>query len=504
MLTITLPESLSQKVYSATHVLTQEARIAGDNKVPMLDLMEQAGAAALKHIVNHYGGLNSLLVVCGKGNNGGDGFVVARLAQEQGLTVCVYLTCPTKELSGDALINYQRLLKTPVSLYQYQQISLESLFSQYQFELIVDGIFGIGFRGDLPDSIKDIVTRINDQEQSKLVSLDVPSGLNASTGHVASTAIKADSTISFIVCKQGLLTGMAANYIGQLFVDDLSLGADFQTKVASDCFLQLPDNLPRKPQRRATAHKGDIGLLLALGGNEGMPGAIRLATEAALRGGAALVSVCCHQNARAIVASGRPELMLPLIDDKLILPSAPVDKANVLLLGPGLGLDNWANCLFNQCIDLDKSMVIDADGLTLLSQNPNYQNNRVLTPHPKEAATLLGCSINDILANRFWAIEKIVEKYGGICVLKGAGSLICDGKNTWINSTGNSGMASGGMGDVLSGIIAAFLLQMDSAIDAVRLAVYIHGKAADDIAQRQGKIGMLASDIIAELPRLIN
>ena len=179
-------------------------------------------------------------------------------------------------------------------------------------------------------------------------------------------------------------------------------------------------------------------------------------------------------------------------------------KAKVLLCGPGLGQDSWSKSLFDFVIQANKPAVLDADALMLLSQRPEYRDNWILTPHPGEAAKLLQCSIAEVEQNRFAAVKNIVSKYGGICVLKGAGTLICDGKNTWINTSGNSGMASGGMGDVLSGIIAALLMQVNTPLDAARLAVYIHGQSADNIAEKNGKIGMLAGDLFSEIQLLVN
>ena len=268
------------------------------------------------------------------------------------------------------------------------------------------------------------------------------------------------------------------------------------------------NNKPKLPQRKPASHKGDIGLLLAVGGGEGLPGAIRLASEAALRSGAALVSVCCAQQNQALVFNGRPELMLAPNTAELLIQTKVFNKANALLLGPGLGRSHWAEALFslvnNDLKAQRRIQVVDADGLYFLAKQPDVHSQRVITPHSKEAAMLLNCTINDIEQDRFAAVEQLVQKYGGICVLKGAGSLVCNGQQTWINTSGNAGMASGGMGDVLSGIIAALSLQITDLFTAVKLAVYIHGKAADIVAQQQGQYGMLASDLFLPLQACIS
>ncbi|MCW8831962.1 MAG: NAD(P)H-hydrate dehydratase, partial [Colwellia sp.] len=321
-------------------------------------------------------------------------------------------------------------------------------------------------------------------------------------------------TVTFIVYKQGLLTGQAADFVGHTVLAELSLGDDFQQQVFCQHIYQdqqpLVDGRFPLMKRRRTSHKGDIGLILTIGGNVGMPGAIRLASEAALRGGAALVAVCCHQENQALVFQGRPELMLAPSEAQALAQSSAMEKAKVFLLGPGLGQQTWSQGLFNLVIKQCKSkkdqplMVLDADALTLLANTRHYCENWVLTPHPKEAATLLNCSTKAIEEDRFKAVSEIAKKYGGICVLKGAGTLISDGERVVINSTGNAGMASGGMGDVLSGIIAAFILQAEDYFSAVCFAVYIHGAAGDIIADEYGQRGMLASDLFTPIQRLSN
>lgn len=321
--------------------------------------------------------------------------------------------------------------------------------------------------------------------------------------------------MTLIALKRGLLTAQAVNYIGELYVNDLGLGE----AVSKYCLLHLPihepkvvvqgiKDLPQIPSRMASSHKGDIGLVLAIGGNIGMPGAIRLAAEASLRCGAALLAVSCHKINQNIVVNGRPELMLAPFKVEVLSNSVLLTKAKVLLIGPGLGQDKWAQQIFalaiKHVIHRNIPCIIDADALTLLSKTEQYYQNWVLTPHPGEAAKLLHCTIAQIEEDRFAAAKRIVDKYGGICVLKGAGSLICDGKKIVINSSGNAGMASGGMGDILAGVIAALVLQMPHIFEAVKLAVYIHGAAGDNIADKSGQRGMLASDLFIELQQMVN
>jgi len=505
------PFSLSQPVYSATQVLQNEALVAKKLNIAMPELMERAGTAAFKQIVKSWPKLKSMLVICGKGNNGGDGFVIARLAHLAGFNVLV-ISLNDELAQSNANFAYQKLQASGVEIIKQKALlghDLEQAIANFSGELIVDGIFGIGFKGQLSIEVKKLIEAIN-QHKAKKLSIDIPSGLSASTGYVESSAVNADVTVSFIVLKQGLLTGQAANYIGDLFLDDLGVGADFITYVSQlkhnkdVVFSQGTTDLPRLTKRLATSHKGNIGLLLAIGGNTGMPGAIRLASEAALRCGAALVSVSCHQHSQSMVFNGRPELMLAATTAKELANSSVINKAKVLIIGPGLSRDEWGEQMLNLALLQSKLSVIDADALHFLSEKPQFNSQWVLTPHPKEAADLLHCSVAEIEDDRFKAVKEIAQKYGGICILKGAGSMVSDGQKIWLNPTGNAGMASGGMGDVLSGIIGALLLQMPDAFKAARLACYIHGAAADRIANKNGQRGMLASDLFAELQHLVN
>ena len=518
-------------VYSAKQVLASEAIVAKSQRLPMYELMERAGRAAFDVLQQRWPSAKSILVLSGKGNNGGDGFIIARLAHLADLQVRVLISCDVNSIKGDALTAYQAMLDVGVS-----DIFTENLakhISEFSGDIIVDALFGIGFYGALTEPMQQLVSFVNDYPGAVL-SVDIPSGLCATKGHVnEENAVIADVTITFIVYKQGLLTGQAANFVGDLILADIGLGAAFTDFLASDVQYQscypLLNNVSPLKKRLKTSHKGTIGQVLTIGGGDGMPGAIRLASEAALRCGAALVSVCCHQNNQALVFNGRPELMLAPSNAEQLANSAVSSKAKVIVLGPGLGQTQWSTALFDlivsqiinvdsvksdtardnetinkEAINNEKLVVLDADALTLLSQTSHCCSRWILTPHPKEAASLLGCDVATIEADRFSAVRNIAQKYGGICILKGAGSLISDGNQVVINSTGNAGMASGGMGDVLSGVAAALVLQMDDYFAASCLAVYIHGAAGDIIANNNGQRGMLASDLFAPLQQLVN
>jgi NAD(P)H-hydrate epimerase len=483
--------------------------------------MERAGMAVFDELRQRWPQSKSILVLSGKGNNGGDGFILARMAHLANIQVSVLITCDVTSIKGDALIAYQAMLDAGVN-HVFTQKLLEHA-GNFSGDVIVDALFGIGFRGVLNDSMQQLVSVIN-RHSAQVLSVDIPSGLCATTGVVSEgNAVIADVTVTFIVYKQGLLTGQAANFIGELVLADIGLGQVFTQLVSSHIGYQqnypMLNGVDPLRERLKTSHKGSIGQVLAVGGGKGMPGAIRLAGEAALRCGAGLVSVCCHFENQALVFNGRPELMLAPHEAKQLVNSSALKKAKVLILGPGLGQTDWSKDLFklviSNVINVDEAnpyelknkkkwLVLDADGLTLLSQTKHYCAHWILTPHPKEAASLLGCDVACVEADRFSAVQRIAKEYGGICILKGAGSLISDGSQVVINSTGNAGMASGGMGDVLSGIVAALALQTNDYFVAACLAVYIHGAAGDIMANSNGQRGMLASDLFVPLQKLVN
>ena len=496
--------SLTHQAYKVNQLQRYEADAAQAIGINLFQLMQRAGTAVFQNIREFYPSARQILVVAGKGNNGGDGYIVAKLAHQAGMTVTVVVNATRSEIKGDALQALELLEQCSVQIfYATQSPQAIAAVTAFDGDLLLDCIFGIGFRGQLASELIQLISAINDKNCLR-VAVDVPSGLDADLGVVNSVAINADLTITFIAYKQGLLTGQAANYVGELQLETLGVNQTFANLASSSCFRQNFAHLPTLTKRQVASHKGSIGMVLAIGGESTFTGAICLASEAALRAGAALVSVCCHEQSRDVLLARRPELMVIANCAQALKASNALDKVKSIVLGPGLGRNVWSKALFDCAIEFTPSKVVDADALYFLAQQPRKDNSWVLTPHPGEAAVLLGCSIAEIEADRFSAVKKIAHRYGGICVLKGAGTLISDGETIWINSTGNPGMASGGMGDVLSGIIAALILQTADLFQAARLGVYIHGRAADIIAKKHGEIGILASDLYPEVQRLIN
>jgi len=485
-------QKLPLKLYSSDQVKEIERIVIQEQGILGIELMRKAGHAVFTVLQQHFLS-KDVIVFCGSGNNAGDGYVVARLALQAGFSVNVMSVSRPENLTGDAQLAYKDYVDAGGGL-----LGQIDLFPTENC-IIVDALLGTGLNRDVSGSYADIIETINDSV-CPVIAIDIPSGLNADTGNVMGYSVKADVTVCFIGLKQGLLTGFSAQYCGKIIFTSLDIGDDvFQQvqhasqRVERPCF----------PKRHRCSHKGHNGHVLLVGGDVGYSGAIILAAEAALRAGAGLVSVATRKEHSSFINMNRPEIMCHGVDGSFELMPL-LAKASVVVIGPGLGQSQWAQDLLATLLNANKPLIVDADALNLLAQNPVHHDNWILTPHPGEAARLLSCSTTDIARDRFNAITKIQQKYGGVVLLKGAGTLINDGNELYVSTTGNPGMASGGMGDLLSGMIAALVAQYDNLIKATTAAVYVHGKAADISAEQAGEIGMIASDLLPLIRQIIN
>jgi ADP-dependent NAD(P)H-hydrate dehydratase / NAD(P)H-hydrate epimerase len=367
-------------------------------------------------------------------------------------------------------------------------------------DVYVDALYGTGLNRAPEPFAASLIERIN-ASAIPVLALDVPSGLNADTGDCPGVAIRAAMTVSFIAAKRGLYTGQAATKVGVLQMDTLGLPDILWQGMPTDASLLDAMHLP---PRARDAHKGDSGHVLAIGGDHGTAGAIRLCGEATLRSGAGLVSIATRTENIFALNSARPELMAHGVHGPQELKPL-LDRADVLAVGPGLGQGAWGHALWLTAIDGGKPLVLDADGLNLLAREPHrFSVPAVLTPHPGEAARLLGKTIAEVQLDRFASARALAHRYNAMVVLKGSGSLIAhpDGRLD-VCIWGNPGMASGGMGDLLTGVIAALLAQGCSAWDAARIGVGLHARAGD-LAARCGERGLLASDLLEPLRTLGN
>lgn len=458
-----------------------------------IELMRRAAMAALNALRRHWPEQQSICIHCGPGNNGGDGFLLGVLAREAGLQVDVVALSEMSQ--GDAAKAREAWLADGGGIQVWdEQASLP------QAGLHVDALYGIGLNRAPEPAAARLIKRINDSGQPVL-ALDVPSGLNSDSGQCPGTAIRADVTVSFLADKRGLHTGHAVDHVGVLELATLGVPDQVLAQVRADAQLLAIETLPR---RKRYANKGDYGHVLVIGGEHGMAGAARLAGEAALRVGAGLVSIATRAEHVFALNEARPELMVRAVDGPQAL--APVlERASVLTLGPGLGQAAWGHALWLTALDAEKPLVLDADGLNLLAVEPRrFKAPTVLTPHPGEAARLLGVATAEIERDRFAAARELSRRHAAVVVLKGAGSLIAnpDGR-LHVCPWGNPGMASGGMGDLLAGIIAALLAQGCDAWQAACLGVGLHARAGDHAARR-GERGLLASDLLSPLRALVN
>lgn len=488
-------QKLPTKLYTAAQVGELESLTIKEHGIPGIELMSRAGYAVFKHLRSKWPNAKKICIFCGAGNNAGDGYIIAGLALSAGVDVVVYALSDPENLTGNAELAYMdyRKAKGKVVLFEVE------LEREIRADLIVDALLGTGLSkpvtGDYAQAIQ-IINKIN----APVVAVDLPSGLNPDTGNVMGIAVKAESTVTFIGLKQGLFTGVAAEYCGEIHYSSLAVPKEVFNHAISDTYRIFKKNIP---PRARYAHKGDYGHVLIIGGDRGYPGAVRMAGEAALRAGAGLVSIAAHPDHAALLNVSRPELMCHGTKTPAQLKPL-LDKANAIVVGPGLGQSKWAAELFIAAIKSRKMLVIDADGLNLLAHVTEKHANWVLTPHPGEAARLMQGTVADIQQDRYATVAKIQRKYGGIVVLKGAGTLVASNADIAVSTTGNPGMASGGMGDVLAGLIGGLLAQGFSLKDAAQQGVFLHGMAGDLAAEQGGERGLLASDLMPYIRQLVN
>lgn len=494
-------EQLSQNIYTAAQVKELDRYAMEAFSISGNVLIERAGEAAFQLLKSQWPESKRLLVLCGTGNNAGDGFVVARLAAEQEMDVLVVQVGDINKLHGDALAAQQRLLGSgvvPVTYSKTQNLELNG------YDVVIDAMLGTGVHGNVDGNYAEVITVVNSSE-TPIFSIDIPSGLNADTGMPQGLAIKANLTITYVGIKQGLITGDGPEHSGKVVFNDLKLPkALYDMRSPAGYRLDYSTLIKLLPARSRNAHKGDYGHVILIGGAPGMPGAIRLAGEAAARIGAGRVTIVTHPEHAATLNITRPELICYGVEQvEEIFPLLAL--ASVIGIGPGLGQSKWAQDLLVVAIESGLPLVVDADALNLLAESNQGYDNWILTPHPGEAGRLLGKSSSEIQRDRFASVKEIADQFGGIAVLKGLGTLVKSKQGLpKVCSNGNPGMASGGMGDVLTGIIAGLIAQGLSNQEATELGVVIHSKAGDEAAKAAGERGMLASDLMSWIRRLVN
>jgi ADP-dependent NAD(P)H-hydrate dehydratase / NAD(P)H-hydrate epimerase len=490
--------ALPISLYSTAQVRALDAHAIDVIGIPGYTLMKRAGEAALRYLRTRWPMAHRIVIVCGGGNNGGDGYVLARFAQAAGLTVSVLAAVPTETLRNDAK---QACDDFKASEGKLRPFSPELL---REGEVIVDALLGTGLKGGVRKELEEVISQINSAGRP-VFALDVPSGLDSDTGIPLGETVRADCTVTFVGLKTGLFIGDGPEFAGAVFFDDLEIVAPqtsgFEPRIERIMEAEILRALPR---RRRSSNKGDFGRVLIVGSGSGMPGAARLAGEACLRVGAGLVTVAVAPENVVAISAGRPELICLPLTDLAVLEEA-MDRANVIAIGPGLGRTEWARKALDAVLHCGKPLVVDADALNLVAEaGARGRDNWILTPHPGEAGRLLGIKTDDIQNDRLAALEHLVERYRGTIVLKGAGTLVGTANRIpGLCERGNPGMATAGTGDVLTGAVAGILAQCADTSVAARVGVLVHAMAGD-AAARAGERGLLASDVARELHHCVN
>lgn len=528
-------QDLPDNLYCVESVVRLEQAAIQHYGIPAYDLMKRAGAAVFYIIQARYSQSKKLLVLCGAGNNAGDGYVVARLARQAGYDVRVIALVEPALLKNEASLAYQDWLQHFSDENECAEITADILDEDKtglswldDAEIIVDAILGTGITRDVSSLWSSWIAAVNGSAKP-VISVDIPSGLFADTGHVAGTAIQATITVCFIGLKQGMFTAQGNDVCGEIIFDNLAIPDEVYAHIQPDARLVKAVDYSLLAKRRASSHKGCFGHVLIVGGNQGMPGAVILAARAALRTGAGLVTVITIRQHLEAISSAVPEAMVKTssieADDGLsietLFKEPFIEHVTHVAIGMGFGQDEWSLQMLRHCLQLQKPMLIDADALNLIAKHGLTASNfsrispLVITPHPGEAGRLLAkneiYTTADVQKDRFVAVKKLHAMFQGhescTVILKGSGTLIYDGRTTKVCCLGSAAMAAPGMGDVLSGIIIALLAQYKvfadvTSSDIAELGVCLHAAAATRVSGDKTR-GLLASDVIDALATVV-
>ncbi len=506
------------RLCTAAEMMATDRQAIEERGIPGVVLMENAGRACCQYLAENLTDLfpGPVLVVAGKGNNGGDGYVIARILCEAGWQVSTVVLGSESDVSGDAAVMLQIMknLQFPVSFIRNEN-ALQAEFSTCRPSVIVDALFGTGLRSAIRGLEAEAISLIN-RSSAVVLAVDIPSGVNASTGQILGSAVEADFTVTFDTAKIGHGSRPGSDCCGQLEIFDIGIPATGRDPLSSQ--VRLLDAIAAKellPVRSGFGHKGRFGHLLVVAGSPGKSGAAALAGQSAVRSGCGLVTVAVPASIHDIIEIKLTEAMsCPLHDDRGLLVSDSLDKILELLserqalaIGPGLGTsDGLEQLMCNLIAELQLPAVIDADGLNLLSRQldclaAGHAGQIVLTPHPGEMARLTGLSVSEIEADRYNVARNFSAEHGVIVLLKGPRTVIAapDGRVN-INGSGNDGLASGGSGDILTGLIGGLLAQGLDGFRAASLGAWLHGRCAELVSDHCGSAGMAASDLLPQLP----
>lgn len=479
--------------------------VAGEINIPSIILMENAAIQVVNKIEN---GGNSFLIICGKGNNGGDGLAIARHLHIKGKHIRVYILSKDTNFTNDFKTNLDilRNLTDEIFIINREEDIDEKFISDLQtYDMTLDGIFGVGLNRDVEGIFKVAIDTIN-RNSKYICSIDIPSGLDSDSGNVRVEAIKADVTYSFEVIKRGFLNYKSIEHTGRIEVLKIGIPEKVKKEISDKIYiLNEKEYKNMLPKRSIYGHKGSYGRAFIIAGSLGLSGAAFITTECTVRTGSGLTTLICPSNIQDILSSKLVEAMTLKLDLEKI--GDYIAKADSLAFGPGIGITKESEEILDKVIQESRCpIVIDADGIKLLATNKalidKIKGRCVITPHPGEMAAFLGTTIEEVERDRVNITINTAKKYGIVVLLKGYNTVISNGDETYINPTGNSKMASGGMGDALTGIINGFLSQGMNVKEASILGAYVHGRIADRLSQNSYVVN--ARDIISNLPLELN
>jgi len=495
----------ADRLYTAGQVRRLDRCAIEGHGIPGMDLMERAGCSAFEAARQAFPAAKRWLVLCGAGNNGGDGYIVARLARAAGLEVTLCALKDPATLNGDAATAAARWAAAGGSSTAWPIVDLE------RFDLIVDALLGTGLDREPAGDYGAAIEAVN-RAGRPVLAVDIPSGLHADTGVIQGRAVRAALTVTFIGNKRGLFTADGPDCTGAVSFVDLET-PDSVRDSESDSGILIREQIISEllPRRLRNTHKGSYGWLLGVGSDFGMSGAIRLCGEAALRGGAGKVTLVTRPDHAGLINIACPELMVRGLDGGPEF-EALLEDCDALATGTGLGHSAWSQEMLTACLRAPLPMVVDADGLNLLAERLAAGDRSdlpagrwVLTPHPAEAGRLLDCPTARIQQDRVGSAQRLAQHCNTVVVLKGCGTVIADPRGRYaICPLGNPGMATAGTGDVLTGVIGALLAQGLDCWDAACAGVVAHARAGDLAAAATGERGLLASDITRQLPAVLN
>ena len=485
--------------------------VINELKIPSIVLMENAAISFVKHIDENE---DNFLIICGKGNNGGDGYAIARQLFSKGKNVKIF--CISNEnMSNDCMINYKICKNMGIKIF-YEIEELDKLL--LDCNVVIEGIFGTGLNSEIKGIYQEIIEKINTASNNKAIySIDIPSGINGDNGEIMGISVKADITISFVTYKKGFLNSKVKDYLGKVIIENIGLNETNINHLVKEYYLTPNMVKSFHIKRNEDSHKGDFGKVLIFAGSSGFYGAGNIVAKSCVRTGAGLTTVITDKNNFSLNVFVPEAMSFPInfdnINENFEKLENEISNCDVIAIGPGIGKSQQAFSIFEKLISIDKNnkgntikLILDADALNLLAENrelfEKIRNRSVLTPHLVEFSRLTGFSSEVINKNKFEIAKEFSKKYGIILLLKGKNTIITNGEELFANSTGNSHMANGGMGDCLTGIICSLAGQKYDLMKSANIGAYLHGKIADELVRRQYIVN--AADVIDNISIFMN